>query len=48
MMPGVIETVTKNFVPLRLTGTPGVHKEFGLAVGDFIEPGFVFLGPTSR
>src|SRR6185295_16853264 len=48
MMPGVIELVTKNFVPLRLAGTPGVHKEFGLAVGDFIEPGFVFLGPDLK
>src|SRR4029453_17417071 len=48
MMPGVIEMVTKNFVPLRLNGTPGVHKEFGLAVGDFIEPGFVFLGPDLK
>src|SRR6185369_10381473 len=48
MMPGVIEIVTKNFVPLRLAGTPGVHKDFGLAVGDFIEPGFVFLGPDLK
>src|SRR5688572_23374650 len=48
MMPGVIEMVTKNFVPLRLAGTPGVHREFGLAVGDFIEPGFVFLGPDLK
>src|SRR5262245_20607488 len=48
MMPGVIEMVTKNFVPLRLYGTPGVHKDFGLAIGDFIEPGFVFLGPDLK
>lgn len=44
MMPGVIDLLSQEFVPLRLAGTPGVHKEFGLAVGDFIEPGFVFLG----
>ncbi|MBI3856447.1 MAG: hypothetical protein HY293_12240 [Planctomycetes bacterium] len=48
MMPGVVELVTQNFIPLRLAGTPGVHKEFGLAVGDFIEPGFVFLGPDLK
>jgi hypothetical protein len=48
MMPGVVELVTEKFIPLRLAGTPGVHKEFGLAVGDFIEPGFVFLGPDLK
>jgi hypothetical protein len=48
MMPGVIELMSKHFVPLRLAGTPGVHREFGLAVGDFIEPGFVFLGPDLK
>jgi hypothetical protein len=44
MMPGVIDLMSRQFVPLRLPGTPGVHKEFGIAVGDFIEPGLVFLG----
>jgi hypothetical protein len=48
MMPGVIDLMKKYFVPLRLAGTPGVHKDFGLAVGDFIEPGFVFLGPDLK
>lgn len=43
MMPGVIELMDKEFVPLRLPGNPAIHKEFGLKVGDFIEPGFVFL-----
>src|SRR5262245_40443504 len=44
MMPGVIDLVTEKFVPLRLEASPIIHKEFGIAVGDFIEPGFVFLG----
>src|SRR5947207_57032 len=44
MMPGVVDLMTQKFVPLRLPGTPPIHKEFGLSVGDFIEPGFVFLG----
>ena len=44
MMPGVVEMVTEKFVPLRLEATPLIHKEFGLTVMDFIEPGFVFLG----
>lgn len=48
MMPGVIDLMSTQFIPLRLAGTPGVHKEFGLAVGDFIEPGFVFLGPDLK
>jgi hypothetical protein len=48
MMPGVVELMSQKFIPLRLPGTPGVHKEFGLAVGDFIEPGLVFLGPDLK
>jgi hypothetical protein len=48
MMAGVVELLSQNFVPLRLQGTPGVHKEFGLAVGEFIEPGLVFLGPDLK
>ena len=48
MMPGVIERLAKDFIPLRLPGTPEIHKEFGLRVGDFIEPGFVFLGPDLK
>src|SRR5215470_8916334 len=44
MMPGVVELVTEKFVPLRLEANPILHKEYGIAVGDFIEPGFVFLG----
>ncbi len=48
MMPGVIELMSQKFVPLRLPGTPGVHKEFGIAIGDFIEPGLVFLGPDLK
>jgi hypothetical protein len=48
MMPGVIELMSRKFVPLKLPGTPGVHKEFGLAVADFIEPGLVFLGPDLK
>ncbi|HUR37938.1 MAG TPA: hypothetical protein VM222_00480, partial [Planctomycetota bacterium] len=48
MMPGVIEFLSRDFVPLRLPGTPEIHKEFGLQVGDFIEPGFVFLGPDLK
>ena len=48
MMPGVVELLSQRFVPLRLPGTPGVHKEFGLSVGDFIEPGLVFLGPDLK
>jgi hypothetical protein len=48
MMPGVVELVTEKFVPLRLTAEPVIHKEFGIAVGDFIEPGFVFLGPDLK
>src|SRR5579862_6982208 len=43
MMPGVIDLLSQDFVPLRLPGDPAIHKEFGLKVGDFIEPGFVFL-----
>lgn len=48
MMPGVIELLSQRFVPLRLSGTPAIHREFGLTVGDFIEPGFVFLGPDLK
>jgi hypothetical protein len=44
MMPGVVELVSESFVPLRLEANPAMHKEFGIAVGEFIEPGFVFLG----
>src|SRR5436190_3463694 len=44
MMPGVVELVTEKFVPLRLEAAPAIHKEFGIAIGDFIEPGFIFLG----
>jgi hypothetical protein len=41
--------VTEKFVPLRLEGEPTLHKkDFGIAVGDFIEPGFVFLGPDLK
>src|SRR4029079_4801053 len=29
-------------------GTPGLSKEFGRRVGDFIEPGMVFLGPDLK
>jgi hypothetical protein len=43
MMPGVIDLMSKDFIPLKLAGNPAIHKEFGLRVGDFIEPGFVFL-----
>src|SRR5579864_6292949 len=45
MMPGVVELMSRDFVPLRLAGNPAIHKEFGLSIGDFIEPGMVFLGP---
>jgi hypothetical protein len=48
MMPGVIERLSRDFIPLRLPGTPEVHKEFGLKIGDFIEPGMVFLGPDLK
>ncbi len=48
MMPGVIERLSKDYIPLRLPGTPEIHKEFGLRVGDFIEPGFVFLSPDLK
>jgi len=48
MMPGVIERLSRDFIPLRLTGTPEIHKEFGLRIGDFIEPGMVFLGPDLK
>lgn len=48
MMPGVVERLSQDFVPLRLPGTPAIHKEFGLKVGDFIEPGLVFLGPDLK
>jgi len=45
MMPGVVERLSKDFIPLRLTGVPAIHRPFGLRIGDFIEPGFVFLDP---
>ncbi|MBV8878700.1 MAG: hypothetical protein JO332_01935 [Planctomycetaceae bacterium] len=48
MMPGVVELMSRDFVPLRLPGDPAVHKEFGLRVVDFIEPGLVFLGPDLK
>ncbi|HVE42432.1 MAG TPA: hypothetical protein VNM14_21285 [Planctomycetota bacterium] len=48
MMPGVVEMVTEHFVPLRLEGEPPLHKAYGIAVGDFIEPGFIFLGPDLK
>jgi len=48
MMPGVVELLAQNFVPLRLEGDPNLHKEFGLKTMDFIEPGFVFLGPDLK
>jgi hypothetical protein len=48
MMPGVIDLMSREFVPLRLPGDPSIHKEFGIRVGDFIEPGFVFLGPDLK
>src|SRR3982751_1112752 len=43
MMPDVIELLSRDFVPLKLSGIPQLHKEFGLQVTEFIEPGFVFL-----
>src|SRR5882672_5313043 len=48
MMPGVVDLLSKDFVPLRMPGNPAIHKEFGLKVGDFIEPGLVFLGPDLK
>jgi hypothetical protein len=48
MMPEVIKLMSEKFIPLRLAGTPAVHREFGLSVGEFIEPGFVFLGPDLK
>jgi hypothetical protein len=48
MMPGVVEMLTEQFVPLQLEAEPAIHKEFGIAIGDFIEPGFVFLGPDLK
>jgi hypothetical protein len=48
MMPGVIEILSRDFVPLRLPGNPALHQDFGLKVGDFIEPGFVFFGPDLK
>ncbi|HVR86389.1 MAG TPA: hypothetical protein VMU54_18855 [Planctomycetota bacterium] len=48
MMPGVIELMSRDFVPLRLSGLPAIHKEFGIRIADFIEPGMVFLGPDLK
>jgi len=48
MMPGVIELMSKEFVPLRLPGLPAIHSEFGIRIADFIEPGIVFLGPDLK
>jgi len=48
MMPGVIELMSKEFVPLRLSGLPAIHAEFGIRIADFIEPGIVFLGPDLK
>lgn len=48
MMPGVVELLSHEFVPLRLVGNPEIHKEFGIRVTDFIEPGLVFLGPDLK
>ncbi|HEV3026382.1 MAG TPA: hypothetical protein VG457_02360, partial [Planctomycetota bacterium] len=30
MMPGVIDLMSREFVPLRLSGLPAIHKEFGI------------------
>ncbi len=43
MMPGVVELLSRNFVPLRLAGDLSHRQAFGLAPMAFIEPGFVFL-----
>src|SRR5262249_2533483 len=48
MMPGVIDLLARDFIPLRLPGDPAIHKEFGIRIGDFIEPGLVFLGPDLK
>ena len=48
MMQGVIELMSRDFVPLRLAGLPAVHAEFGIRIADFIEPGMVFLGPDLK
>ena len=48
MMPGVIEMVTKNFIPLRLAGTPGVHKDFGLGSATSSSRDSSSSAPTSR
>src|SRR5258708_1065823 len=48
MMAGVIEVMWKEFVPLRLSGLPAIHAEFGIRIADFIEPGMIFLGPDLK
>ncbi len=48
MMPGVIELLSAEFVPLKLPGNPAIHKRYGIQTTDFIEPGMVFLGPDLK
>src|SRR5882672_584224 len=48
MMPGVIELMSRDFVPLRIPGLPAIHKDFGIRIADFIEPGMIFLGPDLK
>ncbi|HLY73417.1 MAG TPA: hypothetical protein VKU80_04795, partial [Planctomycetota bacterium] len=35
MMPGVIDLMSRDFIPLRLSGLPAIHKEFGIGIIDF-------------
>src|SRR3954452_7194733 len=48
MMPGAVDLLSNDFVPLKLAGNPAIHRKYGIQVIDFIEPGIVFLSPDLK